>query len=104
MHATYIPIYWAHAEQRTASAVLQGGLLARMSAYPEVIAVAATLLTVDRHVKTLDAPAVPRLAMLLIGRINSRSATGHVDVTPVEQWLHCRGLITGTDTRRQVRG
>lgn len=81
--ARHMLVYWAHAERREAAPILQTGLHAVVSAYPEVIAVAATLLQFERSGRSTRSGAVT----LLIDRINERNGTQHVDSTPVEQWI-----------------
>lgn len=85
--ARHMLAYWAHAEHRTAAAILQDGILAHVSTYPEVVAIAAALLTVGAKP---GHPGQTRSDMvaLLINRINERTATQHIDSTPVEQWVH----------------
>jgi hypothetical protein len=85
--ARHMLVYWARAEHREAAAVLQASPHASVSAYPQVIAVAATLLTISAQLKHLGRPTPAGSVALLIDRINERTAAHHVDRTPVEQWV-----------------
>ena len=86
--ARHMLVYWARAERRETAAVLQTGLHASVSAYPQVIGVAATLLTISPQLEHPGRPTPPGTVALLINRINERIAAQHVDITPVEQWVH----------------
>lgn len=85
--ARHMLAYWAHAEHREAAAILQTGLHASVSAYPQVIAVAATLLTISPQLENHCRPAPSGTVALLVNRINERIAAQHIDRTPVEQWV-----------------
>ncbi len=85
--ARHMLAYWARAEHREAAAVLQTGLHASVSAYPQVIAVAATLLTISAQLEHIGRPTPSGAVALLINRINERIAAQHIDRTPVEQWV-----------------
>lgn len=91
--ARHMLVYWAHAEHHEAAAVLQTGLHASVSAYPQVIAVTATLLTITPQLEHHGNPTGSGAVALLINRINERLATQHVDKTPVEQWVQRSGGV-----------
>ena len=82
--------YWAHAEQRAAAGVLNSGIHAHVAAYPEVIATAATLLTIGPQLEYPCALTQSGMVALLINRINERTGARHTDSTPVEQWVQNR--------------
>ena len=86
-------VYWAHAEQREAAAILRGGLHAHVSAYPEVISIAATLLTARPQIEHPDGSTSSASALLIV-RIGERTTTHHNDGTPVEQWVQNRRHVT----------
>ncbi len=88
--ARHMLVYWAHAEHREAAAILQTGLHASVAAYPQMIAVAATLLKVSAQFEHPGPPTRSGTVALLINRINERIATKHIDSAPVEQWVHNR--------------
>lgn len=92
--ARHMLVYWAHAEHREASAVLQTGLHASVSAYPQVIAVAATLLTISPQLENPCRPAPSGTVALLVNRINERIAAQHIDRTPVEQWVQQQAVTS----------
>lgn len=85
--------YWAHAEQREAAAILRGGLHAHVSAYPDVISIAATLLTARPQIEHPDGSTVSASTLLIV-RIGERTTTHHNDATPVEQWVQNRRQVS----------
>ncbi|MDW5614790.1 hypothetical protein R6244_28350 [Mycolicibacterium sp. D5.8-2] len=85
--ARHMLVYWAHTERREAATILQTGLHASVSAYPQVVAVAATLLTISPQLEQPGHPTPSGTVALLINRINERIAAQHIDRTPVEQWV-----------------
>lgn len=85
--------YWAHAEQREAAAILRGGLHAHVSVYPEVISIAAILLTVRPQIEHPDGSTVSASTLLMV-RIGERTTTHHNDATPVEQWVQNRRQVS----------
>lgn len=87
--ARHMLVYWAHAERREAATILQGGLHAHVSAYPEVISIAATLLTTRPQIEH-PSGSTSSASTLLIARISERTTAYHDDGTPVEQWIHNR--------------
>jgi hypothetical protein len=92
--ARHMLVYWAHASHREAAAILQTGLHASVSAYPQVIAVAATLLTLSPQLESPCRPTSSGTVALLINRINERIAAQHIDRTPVEQWVQQRAVTS----------
>lgn len=88
--ARHMLSYWAHAEQRAAAGVLNSGIHAHVAAYPEVIATAATLLTIGPQLEYPCALTQSGMVALLINRINERTGARHTDSTPVEQWVQNR--------------
>jgi len=101
--ARQILVFWAHSERRAAAAILQSGLQAHVAAYPDVIAIAATLLTIRPRIEHPSTPTEPAWPTLLLDRINERTGSGHEDVTPIEQWVQHRRLIarSSTDANRR---
>ena len=91
--ARHILVFWAHAERHVAAGILQNGLEAHVVAYPDVIAVAATLLTARPRVEQPRTPTEPAWPTLLLDRINERTGAHHADATPVEQWAQYRRLF-----------
>ena len=87
--ARHMLVYWAHAERRETATILQGGLHAHVSAYPEVISIAATLLTARPQIEH-PSGSTSSASTLLIARISERTTAYHNDDTPVEQWIHNR--------------
>lgn len=71
----------------------KSGLEAHVVAYPDVIAVAATLLTARPRVEQPRTPTEPAWPTLLLDRINERTGAHHADATPVEQWAQYRRLF-----------
>lgn len=71
--ARHILVFWAHTEQRVAAEILQSGLHAHVAAYPDVVAVAATLVTARRRIAQPRTPTEPGWPKLLIDRINERT-------------------------------
>lgn len=59
---------------------------AHVVAYPDVIAVAATLLWPRPRVEQPRTPTEPAWPTLLLDRINEHTGAHHADATPVEQW------------------
>ena len=91
--ARHMLVYWAHAEQREAAAILRAGLHAHVSAYPEVISIAATLLTARPQIEQPDGSTSSASALLIV-RIGERTTTHHYDDTPVEQWVQNRRQVS----------
>ena len=101
--ARHILMYWARAEHREKAAILHTGLQATVAAYPEVIAVAATLLMSGPGSETRSHPSRSDTVARLIDHINRRLAAQHIDTTPVEQWV-ATSLLTTTSDRSGPRG
>lgn len=99
--ARHMLVYWAHAERREAAAILQTGLHASVSAYPQVIAVAATLLTISSQLENPCRPALSGTVALLVNRINERITAQHIDRTPVEQWVQQQAVTSSSDPTTQ---
>lgn len=92
--ARHMLVYWAHCEHRVTAEILQSGLAAEVAVYPEVIATAATLLTIGSQAETPSSSTSLRTVALLIARINERTGAHHTERTPVEQWMQNRRLTT----------
>lgn len=60
-----------------------------MSAYPEVVSIAATLLTARPRIE-YPGDSTLSASKLLIVRIGERTTTHHNDDTPVQQWVQNR--------------
>jgi hypothetical protein len=101
--ARHMLIYWAHAEHREAAAILQNGLHAHVSAYPELIAIAATLLTIRPQVEKPGSSKSSASPALLVTRINERTGSRHTDGTPVEQWLRNRRRLVRLQASEEAR-
>jgi len=76
-----------------AAGILQNGLKAYLVAYPDVIVVAATLLTARPRVEQPSTPTELAWPTLLLNRINERIGSHHADITPIEQWVQNRRVI-----------
>lgn len=75
----------------SAGQILQNGTQAHVAAYPELIAIAATLLTVRPRLEQPSTPTESAWTRLTLCRINERTGAHHTDTTPIEQWVHnCR--------------
>jgi len=94
--ARHMLVYWAHSEHRVTAGILQSGLHAYVSAYPELIAIAATLLTIGPQVEHPGMSTPSGSVAVLIARINERTGGHHTESTPVEQWVQNRRLVTTT--------
>jgi hypothetical protein len=91
--ARHMLIFWAHAERCAAAGILQSGLQAHVDAYPDVIAIAATLLTIRPLVEQPNTPAASASPINLLASINERTGARHTDATPIEQWMQNGRLI-----------
>lgn len=69
---------------------------AHLTAYPNVVAIAATLLTARPRIEQPNTPAEPAWPTLLLDRIKERTGARHTDTTPIEQWVQNRRLIART--------
>jgi hypothetical protein len=80
--------YWANAEKRAAITAFIDGVDVQLAVYPELVAIAATLLSQSTQ------PAECRRAgsIELLRRINAQTDQTHTDTTPIEQWLHHQRL------------
>ncbi|MDV6979874.1 hypothetical protein [Mycobacterium intracellulare] len=80
--------YWANAEKRAAITAFIDGVDVQLAVYPELVAIAATLLSQSTQ------PAECRRAesIELLRRINAQTDQTHTDTTPIEQWLHRQRL------------
>jgi hypothetical protein len=76
--------YWANAEKRGTTAVLNNRVDAHLAAYPELIAITATLLVHSERAAERGRVAPTEL----LRRINGQTERTHTDATPIEQWLH----------------
>lgn len=76
--------YWANAENRSATAILNDNVGAYLAAYPEIVAITATLL--------IDGTQLAERRRVgpseLLRSINARTDRTHIDATPIDQWLH----------------
>jgi hypothetical protein len=75
--------YWANAEKRATTAVLNDRVDAHLAAYPELVAITATLLV---HSQQPDERSKAGPTSLL-RCINDQTHRTHIDATPIEQWL-----------------
>lgn len=91
--ARHFLVFWAHSEDNSAAGILQTGVEAHVAVYPDVIAIAATLLTARPLVEQPSTPTEPAWPTLLLDRINERTGAHHADATPVEQWAQYRRLF-----------
>jgi hypothetical protein len=91
--ARHILVFWAHAENSSAAPILQSGLDAHLRAYPDLIAIADTLVTAYLRVQQPATTPEADWPAELLGRINGRTGHRHTDSTPIEQWVHDRSLI-----------
>lgn len=80
--------YWANAENRSTTAVLNGRVDAHLGTYPEVVAITATLLIYNKQ--PADRGTVRPTELLRY--INGQTDRTHIDATPIEQWLHHQRL------------
>ena len=80
--ARHFLVFWAHSEDNSAAGILQTRLEAHVAAYPDVIAIAATLLTARPRVEQPSTPTEPAWPTLLLDRINERTGAHHADATP----------------------
>ncbi|WP_236746060.1 hypothetical protein [Mycobacteroides abscessus] len=97
--ARHILVFWAHAEHDVAAGILHTGVLAQVKSYPEVVAVAATLLTARPRLEKPSTPTGPAWPTQLLDRINKRTGAQHTDTTPIEQWVqHQRLIATAVST------
>ncbi|OSC22368.1 hypothetical protein B8W69_26445 [Mycobacterium vulneris] len=80
--------YWSNSEKHAATTVSNDEVEAHLAAYPEIVAIAATLLTQSARPdgRGRSAPAD------LVRRINAQTDRTHTDITPIEQWLHNQRL------------
>lgn len=92
--ARHMLVYWAHREHRTTAEILRSGLHAQVAVYPELIAIAGTLLTIEPQIETTSRSTSLRTGARVIARINERTGAHHTDRTPVEQWMQNRRLAT----------
>lgn len=80
--------YWSNSEKIAATTISDDEVEAHLAAYPELVAIAATLLTHTAQ------PAERRKSgpIELLRRINALTDQTHTDITPIEQWLHHQRL------------
>ena len=88
--ARHMLVYWAHAEHTDTAPILHTGLHACVSAYPELIIVAATVLAAGAAGEHTGHPPRSNTAAMLIEHLNDRLEAHHVDTTPVQRWVHTR--------------
>jgi hypothetical protein len=76
--------YWSNSEKHAATTVFNDRVEIHLAAYPELVAIAAILLTHSAR------PAERRKSgpADLLRRINAQTDRTHTDITPIEQWLH----------------
>lgn len=76
--------YWANTEKHATTTAFNDGIEVHVAAYPELVAIAATLLTHSAQ------PAERSRCgpIELLRRINAQTDQTHTDITPIEQWLH----------------
>jgi hypothetical protein len=80
--------YWANAENRSVTAVLNDSVGAHLAAYPEIVAITATLLIDGKQLAERRRVGPSEFLRF----INARTKRTHIDATPIEQWLHFRRL------------
>lgn len=80
--------YWSNCEKLAATEVLSNDVEAHLAAYPELVAIAATLLTHNAQ----QAERRKAEPIELLRRINALTDQTHTDITPIEQWLYHQGL------------
>lgn len=83
--------YWANAENRTTTTVLNDRVDAHVRNYPELVAIVATLLVWSK--RPAEHTSVGPTGLLRC--INGQTGRTHTDATPIEQWLHRQRLARG---------
>jgi hypothetical protein len=80
--------YWANAENRSTTAVLNDRVDAHLGTYPEAVAITATLLIYNKQPAERGTVGPTEL----LRYINGQTDRTHIDATPIEQWLHHQRL------------